>query len=192
MLGTQRVGPDLANAGFAWISERFCFISTILVIPPAAPGTMMPPYPYLFRKQKIDRTPSPDALPISTESGYEIVPTTDGQNLATYVASLRQTAYIFEFPPPASDKPITMHPATDSPATQCPQNEPNDKQNLRRDNEPNVGNSSVPMWLILLLGLFFYWGHVSDENAGGLMRRVYHPFENFTDVDDAQPEGRER
>jgi len=65
---------------------------------------------------------------------------------------------------------------------------PNDKQNLRRDNEPTAGYSSVPMWLILLLGLFFYWGMVYlDRNAGGFSSKVYHPWQNFEEVDAAQP-----
>ncbi|MGZ4961210.1 MAG: c-type cytochrome [Limisphaerales bacterium] len=65
---------------------------------------------------------------------------------------------------------------------------PNDKQNLRSDNEPSAGYSSVPMWLILLLGLFFYWGMVYlDRNAGGFNAKVYHPFANFEEVDAAQP-----
>lgn len=118
MLGTQRVGPDLANAG-ARLDQKSILLH--LYNPRSvAPGSVMPPYPYLFKKQKIDRTPSADALPISTEAGYEIVPTSDGQALASYVASLRQTVYIFEVPPPASDKPITMRPATNSPATPTP------------------------------------------------------------------------
>jgi mono/diheme cytochrome c family protein len=65
---------------------------------------------------------------------------------------------------------------------------PNDQQNLRRDNEPSAGQSSVPMWLILLLGLFFYWGVVYlDNNAGGFNPKVYHGWENYTVLDEAQP-----
>ena len=65
---------------------------------------------------------------------------------------------------------------------------PNDKQNPRRDNEPSAGYSSVPMWLILLLGLFFYWGMVYlDRNAGGFNPKVYHGWDNFYAVDEAQP-----
>lgn len=64
----------------------------------------------------------------------------------------------------------------------------NDKQNLRRDNEPSAGYSSVPMWLILLVGLFFYWGAMYlDQNAGGFNSKVYHPYGNFEEVDAAQP-----
>ena len=121
MLGTQRVGPDLANAG-ARLDKQTILLH--LYNPRdgrlRAVGTIMPPYPYLFKKQKIDRGPSPDALPVEVEAGYEIVPTEDGEALATYVASLKQTVYIFEVPPPAIEKPITMRPATNSPATPTP------------------------------------------------------------------------
>jgi cytochrome c oxidase cbb3-type subunit 2 len=118
MLGTQRVGPDLANAG-ARLDEKTILLH--LYNPrTVAPGSVMPPYPYLFKKQKIDHTPSADAMPVTTEDGYEIVPTSDGKALASYVASLRQTVYLFEVPPPASNKPITMRPATNSPATPTP------------------------------------------------------------------------
>ncbi|MDB6056958.1 MAG: cytochrome oxidase [Verrucomicrobiales bacterium] len=123
MLGTQRVGPDLANVGARLdrqIILNHLYDARNERLPGFVRGSVMPPYPFLFKKQKIDRTPSPDALPVVTEAGYEIVPTSDAQALASYVASLRQTVYIFEVPPPASDKPITMRPATNSPATPMP------------------------------------------------------------------------
>jgi mono/diheme cytochrome c family protein len=65
---------------------------------------------------------------------------------------------------------------------------PNDQQNLRRDNEPSVGYSAVPLWLIVALGLFFYWGQMYlDHNAGGFNARVYHGYDNYDAVADAQP-----
>jgi mono/diheme cytochrome c family protein len=65
---------------------------------------------------------------------------------------------------------------------------PNDQQNLRRENEPTVGYSSVPLWLIILLGLFFYWGQMYlDRNAGGFNEHVYAPYDNYDAVADAQP-----
>lgn len=118
MLGTERVGPDLANVGTR-IDQRMILVK---LYNPAnlVAGSVMPPYPFLFKKQKINRTPSADALPVKVEAGYEIVPTDDAKALATYVANLRQTNYIFEVPPPPSQKPITMRPATNSPATPMP------------------------------------------------------------------------
>lgn len=65
---------------------------------------------------------------------------------------------------------------------------PNDTQNLRRDNEPSAGQSSVPMWLILLLGLFFYWGLMYlDRHAGGFNAKVYEPWSDYNAVADAVP-----
>ncbi|MGZ4961211.1 MAG: cbb3-type cytochrome c oxidase subunit II [Limisphaerales bacterium] len=121
MLGTQRVGPDLANVG-SRLDRQTILLHLYNPRDPRlrVPGTVMPPYPYLFKKQKIDRAPSPDALPVTTEAGYEVVPTDDGKALAAYVAGLKQTAYIFEVPPPPVEKPITMRRATNSPATPMP------------------------------------------------------------------------
>lgn len=121
MLGTQRVGPDLANAG-ARLDKQTILLHLYNPRDPRihAPGTVMPPYPYLFKKQKIIRTPSPDALPVEVASGYEVVPTEEGAALATYVAGLKQTVYIFDVPPPPVQKQITMRPATNSPATLTP------------------------------------------------------------------------
>jgi mono/diheme cytochrome c family protein len=65
---------------------------------------------------------------------------------------------------------------------------PNETQQQRRDTEPAVGYSSVPLWLIVFLGLVFYWGlmYVND-NGGGFNSRVYAPNKNFGEVDDKQP-----
>jgi mono/diheme cytochrome c family protein len=65
---------------------------------------------------------------------------------------------------------------------------PNETQQQRRDTEPTVGYSSVPLWLIVLLGLVFYWGLMYiDHHAGGFDSKVYEPFHNFAEVDDKQP-----
>src|SRR5262249_15006932 len=64
MLGMQRVGPDLANVG-ARLDQQTILLHLYNPRDPRlrVTGTIMPPYPYLFKKQRIDRTPSPDALP---------------------------------------------------------------------------------------------------------------------------------
>jgi mono/diheme cytochrome c family protein len=65
---------------------------------------------------------------------------------------------------------------------------PNDPQNQRLDTEPTAGYSSVPMWLIVLLGLLFYWGLMYlNDNAGGFNARVYAPYSDFETVDAKQP-----
>lgn len=121
MLGSLRVGPDLANAG-ARLDERTILVKLYNPRNPQlrAPNTVMPPYPYLFKKQKVGNVRSADALPVDVGSGYEVVPTDDAKDLAAYVASLRQTAYIFEVPPPPAAKQVTMHSTSATPATNSP------------------------------------------------------------------------
>ena len=106
MLGSQRVGPDLANAGLRmdamavlvrlWEPRTVNHLDVV--------HSIMPPYKYLFEVRKIGRTPSPDALVVPPEfaapSDCEIVPRPPARALAAYVANLRQEAYLFEAPPP--------------------------------------------------------------------------------------------
>ena len=101
-LGLQRIGPDLSNAGLHMDPNT---ILLHLYNPRiTVPTSIMPPYPFLFEKQKIGRIPSPDALvlsaPFAPPAGYEIVPTKAGLSLAAYLTSLRQNSYLFETPPP--------------------------------------------------------------------------------------------
>ncbi len=60
MLGSLRIGPDLANAG------RRMNAGTVLLRLYAPnfvmPGSIMPCYRFLFHKQKIGNAPSPNAL----------------------------------------------------------------------------------------------------------------------------------
>jgi len=117
MLGNLRVGPDLANAGTR-LDEKTVLVK--LYNPREeqlhAAGSVMPPYPFLFKVQKAGLSHSTDALPVKTKDGYEVIPTEDAKALAAYIVSLRQTAYLFEVPPPPQDKPVTMRPATNSAA----------------------------------------------------------------------------
>jgi mono/diheme cytochrome c family protein len=66
----------------------------------------------------------------------------------------------------------------------------NDTKNpVNRDNdEPRLGNVSVPIWLIMAFGLLFYWSlvYVSDH-AGGFDKQVYAPFGSVNEVADANP-----
>ncbi|MGA2540192.1 MAG: cbb3-type cytochrome c oxidase subunit II [Verrucomicrobiota bacterium] len=102
MLGTQRVGPDLANAGLRMdamaVLVRLWDPRTINHLD--AVHSIMPAYKYLFEVRKIGRTPSPEALGVAAPQGYEIVPRPAAWALAAYVANLRQEPYLFEAPPP--------------------------------------------------------------------------------------------
>jgi cytochrome c oxidase cbb3-type subunit 2 len=104
MLGTQRIGPDLANAG-----ARMDATAVLLrLYDPRIfeAHTVMPPYRYLFEVRKIGRAPSADALvappKFAAPDGYEIVPRPAAHALAAYIANLRQEPYLFEAPPPPS------------------------------------------------------------------------------------------
>lgn len=120
MLGSLRVGPDLANAGLRMDTNA---ILLRLYEPRALPGnrrSIMPPYRFLFDKHQIAGLPSPDALtvpePYAPPAGYEIIPTPAARQLAAYITSLHQDGYLFEAPPPASLLKTNAPAATNSPA----------------------------------------------------------------------------
>ncbi len=121
MLGSQRVGPDLANIGLRQPSEAL-LLSHIYNPQAAMRGSLMPPFRYLFeqRKLKVGENPSADALPASAgvPAGYEVVPRDDARALAAYLLSLHSDAILFETPPPPA--PPTNAPpaaaATNAPA----------------------------------------------------------------------------
>ncbi|MGO8696367.1 MAG: cbb3-type cytochrome c oxidase subunit II [Limisphaerales bacterium] len=102
MLGTVRIGPDLANYGrrsdLNGILLRLYDPNSIIR------GSVMPPYRYLFEKRKIQSFPSRDALvlpeQIAPPAGYEIIPRPQALALAAYLMGLRQEGYLFEAPPP--------------------------------------------------------------------------------------------
>jgi cytochrome c oxidase cbb3-type subunit 2 len=102
MLGTLRIGPDLANYG------RRSDLSGILLrlYEPRLiiKGSVMPPYRYLFETRRIQSFPSRDALvlpeQIAPPAGYEVIPRPQAMALAAYLMSLRQEGYLFEAPPP--------------------------------------------------------------------------------------------
>lgn len=94
MLGTMRTGPDLANVGDRYTElwhYQHLYNPQITSV-----GSIMPPFPFLFKVQKISdmRGPSPDAVTLpeayALETGYELVPTQRGRDLVAYLMSLRQ------------------------------------------------------------------------------------------------------
>jgi mono/diheme cytochrome c family protein len=55
--------------------------------------------------------------------------------------------------------------------------------------EPVAGRSTVPMWLIVVFGLLFYWGQLFlAQNAGGFNKDVYSPYPNYDEVAAANPQ----
>jgi cytochrome c oxidase cbb3-type subunit II len=118
LLGSLRVGPDLANVG-----RRMDAAAVLLHLYeprtiPGAENSIMPPFPFLFDKHKIQGLPSADALqlhaPFAPPEGYEVVPRPEALALAAYVTSLHQDGYLFEAPPPPQPAGKTNAPGTNS------------------------------------------------------------------------------
>ena len=101
MLGSQRIGPDLANVGVRLPDSNWHLLH--LYAPQfVVKGSKMPPYQFLFEKKKIDRSPSPQALvlppQLAVEPGYEVVPKPEANALVAYLTSLRSDAPLFSAP----------------------------------------------------------------------------------------------
>lgn len=99
LLGTMRTGPDLANIGVRQPSAAWHFKH--LYNPQiTSPGSIMPPYPWLFERRPINGLPQPDALPLTDERapppGYQVVPTQEALDLVAYLQELRQDYDISE------------------------------------------------------------------------------------------------
>ena len=114
MLGSQRIGPDLADVGSRLpVAERHLLH---LYNPKIfEKKSVMPPYRFLFEKRKIGREPSPNALRFSSEFAperdCEIVPTDQAKALAAYLLSLRADTVIFETPMTVAVATSTNAPA---------------------------------------------------------------------------------
>jgi len=115
MLGSQRIGPDLANVGSRWPDANW-HLRHLYAPAHEVNGSPMPPYRFMFEKRRIERAPSPDALvltgDLAPERGYEIVPKPAARALAAYLTSLHANEPLFETPltlppppPPATNAP---------------------------------------------------------------------------------------
>lgn len=95
-LGTSRTGPDLMTIGQRQPSADWHYLH--LYNPQfTSPGSVMPPFRYLFETRKIrNGEPSADALRIPENfaserppAGYEIVPTDRARALVAYLLGLK-------------------------------------------------------------------------------------------------------
>ncbi len=122
MLGSLRLGPDLANIG-ARQTNSFALLLKLYNPRIITPGSSMPRYPYLFDQRKLGagQAPSPDALPLTgpfaPPPGYEIVPRPEAHQLVAYLGSLRADPPFFEVFPPPPPKPATNQMAIADGAT---------------------------------------------------------------------------
>lgn len=70
-----------------------------------------------------------------------------------------------------------MNPETKQPAATAPGSA-----------EAESRNTAVPIWLILLTALLFFWGAVYfDDHSGWFNTRVYSPYQSFNEVQGFQP-----
>jgi cytochrome c oxidase cbb3-type subunit 2 len=122
LLGTTRLGPDLANVGLRHPDAAWQFLH--LYDPKLeVPDSIMPRYPFLFQRQpKIPGRPAPDALPIPGDE--EIIPTRAAKALVAYLTTLKAEAPLFEAPGPQLPLPATADtnqpPSTAAPITNAP------------------------------------------------------------------------
>jgi cbb3-type cytochrome oxidase cytochrome c subunit len=101
LLGSVRLGPDLANIGVrqpdpAWHLRHLYAPGEVVK------GSTMPPYRFLFEERRIQQAPARDALQLpealAPGEGLEIVPTDDARALVAYLLSLRSDVPLFEAP----------------------------------------------------------------------------------------------
>lgn len=116
MLGNLRIGPDLANIGLRQTNATWHLVH--LYNPKlTSPGSMMPPYRFLFEKRKLQsgRKASPEALAFEgMEPGYEIIPSERAHLLVAYLLNQQAEAPVFEAPLPGA---ATNVPPADAAAT---------------------------------------------------------------------------
>lgn len=121
LLGSQRIGPDLANVGLRpMVTSNLLqhLYSPQLIVP----GSMMPPYRFLFERRKLraGQSPSPEAVVLESDgdrSAYEIVPRPEAKALGDYLLSLRADAVLYEAPLPGAATNKTDLVSTNAPDT---------------------------------------------------------------------------
>jgi cbb3-type cytochrome oxidase cytochrome c subunit len=121
MLGSQRIGPDLADVGTR-LPDANWHLRHLYAPRLEVKDSTMPPYRFLFEKRRIERAPSPEALALppglAPEPGYEIVPTPRAKALVAYLMSLRSDAPLYVAPlTVAAAAPDTNAPAASAEVT---------------------------------------------------------------------------
>jgi cytochrome c oxidase cbb3-type subunit 2 len=149
MPGTQRVGPDLANAGLRM--DATAVLARLwdprIVNKLDSAHSIMPSYRYLFDVRKTGSAPIADALAVPAEfappAGYEIVPRPAARALAAYVAASRQEPYLFEAPPPPGMVSTTNTPANGTNAPSDGTNAPSGGTNAPGASAPPTGSNAA-------------------------------------------------
>jgi len=114
MLGSHRIGPDLANVGVRQPDANW-HLRHLYQPRLEVKESTMPPYRFLFELRKIERAASPDALALTGDqaspAGYEIVPKPEARALVAYLLSLRADAPLFNAPLAVAAAPTTPAPS---------------------------------------------------------------------------------
>jgi cytochrome c oxidase cbb3-type subunit 2 len=119
LLGSLRLGPDLANIG-ARQTNAIWHLTHLYQPKSTSPGSMMPPYAFLFEKRKLrwGEARSLDALALTdAPNGEEIVPRPEAEALAAYLLSLHADVPLFEAPMPLTKTNAVGAAMTNTPAT---------------------------------------------------------------------------
>jgi cytochrome c oxidase cbb3-type subunit 2 len=101
MLGTLRLGPDLANIG-ARTTNSLRLLLRLYNPRILTPESTMPRHAFLFQERLVQpgEGPSPQALPLDGEfappAGVEVVPKPEATRLVKYLESLRSDTWFFE------------------------------------------------------------------------------------------------
>ncbi len=114
MLGSLRVGPDLANIG-SRSPDAGAHLNHLYAPQSVVTGSAMPSYRFLFEKRRISGAPSPDALQglkeFAPAAGFEIVPKAEARQLVAYLLSLHSDTPLYEAPMSAPVAPKPTAPA---------------------------------------------------------------------------------
>lgn len=94
-LGVQRNGPDLANFGYR--AKDRASLHVQLYAPRAQDAwSIMPSFRHLYQVQRVQGNGSAHALSLprkyAAKKGYEVVPTTEAEELVNYLLSLKKDA----------------------------------------------------------------------------------------------------
>lgn len=103
-LGSQRIGPDLADFGTRAAKNGVNANALLADLYNGKNG--MPAYRFLFEQRKVIGERSPKALGGGAADGYELVPSARAEELVAYLLSLKQTYEFSEARPyePAAGK----------------------------------------------------------------------------------------
>lgn len=111
LVGSHRLGPDLANVGVRMVKPAELFLK-LYQPQKVQPGSMMPPYRFLFETRRLKpgqpRSDIAAELGLDAPDGWEIVPTPEAEALVAYLLSLHALPPLYEAPLP---KPPTPAPA---------------------------------------------------------------------------------